>query len=173
MPFFITPPLAIKDKPADKQHTSGSRSVSAIERIVLHDTGSKFNEDWEDTLYWLTTNPNSDVSAHRFIHYDGTIYKCASDTIICNHVGFSRIGNTIGLNRSTLGIELFRRAGDVAWPHTQIVSCVNQCVEWYGLHGTLPIDYHKTVDTQGKVDPRVFPRKLFDTLFFAALKKYL
>ena len=171
--YFTTPPLNIIDLPADAHHTSGTRRIDEILYFVLHDTGSGRNEPWSSTLYWLTTNPNSNVSAHRGIDYDGQIYKLAPDTTICNHVGFSRMGNTYGLKRQTLGIEMRRREGDVAWPVVQVESAAMQCAEWVGLHGLKPTLYHLQIDTNGKVDPRLFPREIFDRKLLSLIANYM
>jgi N-acetyl-anhydromuramyl-L-alanine amidase AmpD len=160
--YFDTTPLNIKDVPADSRHTSGGRRLDEIQYIVLHDTGSKRGEDIQDTLRWLSTHPNSNVSAHRTVGYDGQIYKHCNDTVIANTVGFSRMGNKSGLNRITLNIEIFRRVGDTSYPAVQIESTVYQCLEWIGKIGLKPILYHSQIDTQGKIDPRSFPRREFD-----------
>jgi N-acetyl-anhydromuramyl-L-alanine amidase AmpD len=164
--YFPTPPLNIIDRPADARHTSGKRVASAIKGIVLHDTGSKVNEDFYNTIYWLTTNSASDVSAHRFVDYTGQLYKLADDLTVCNHVGFSRWGNNTGLNEEMLGIELFRRPNDIVYPTVQIQATARQCVEWYGLYGPLAIQYHAWIDTKGKVDPRNFPWHQFSEYFY-------
>lgn len=170
MAYFTTPPLTIKDKKADEQHTSGPRLTSDIRLIVLHATVGPFTS----SLSWLTTNPASDVSTHRLIDQDGTIYKIADDLVIANHVGFSRMGNKLGLNLQALGIE-FVNANSGADPYEdrQIESGVLQVREWYGLYGALPIVSHASIDTKGKSDPAGFPWARFHARFFARLAEVL
>lgn len=167
--FFQTQPLDIKDLPADDRHIGGVRDVSTIEMIVLHDTASPANQSSEETRNFLSTSPNSNVSVHRYTDYDGTIWKILPDALIANQIGFSRMGNRTSLNKVALGIEMRRRAGDVGYPKAQLISVAQQCVEWYGLYGSLPILYHRSIDTKSKTDPRDFPRDEFDRIFFTLL----
>lgn len=169
MTYFSTPPLHIIDAPADSRHTSGSRNVADIKLIVLHATAGGA----QSSLDWLTTNPNSNVSCHRMI--DGsTIYKVCDDLVIANHVGFSRMGNTQGLNRQALGIELVNsNSGGDPYEDAQVEACVLQVREWWGLYGALPIVSHKSIDTNGKTDPAGFPWSLFYKRLYARLGEVL
>lgn len=156
--LFTTPPLPIIDRPADERHLSAIRRVSSIRLIILHATAGSLNS----SLDWLTVNPRSNVSVHRLIHTDGTIYKLASDGRVCNHAGYSRWGSTTNLNPISLGIELVNRNDGVdVFEAPQVLSCAAQCAEWIGLYGYLPIVAHATVDTKGKTDPASFPWDLF------------
>lgn len=156
--YFLTPPLTIIDRPANARHLGPPRSTAAIKIIVLHSTAGSL----ESSLDWLTTNPDSVVSVHRLVDRDGTIYKIADDARVCNHVGFSRMGNTTNLNPASLGIELVNRNdGRDPYPHAQLLSCVKQVVEWQGHFGEIPIVGHYQVDTKGKSDPAGFPWALF------------
>lgn len=167
MAYFTTPPLQIIDKPADARHTSGPRAASEIKIIVLHATVGPF----ASSLDWLTTNPNSNVSCHRLIDQNGKIYKIADDLTIANHVGFSRMGPTVGLNRQALGIELVN-ANDGIDPYetAQLASAVAQVIEWKALYGDLPLLTHAAIDLNGKTDPRGFPWRTFNLLYFARLR---
>lgn len=168
--YFQTPPLQIIDRPADSRHTSGPRLAQDIKIIVLHATAGGL----ESSLNWLTVNPNSNVSAHRVIAEDGRIFKLCDDLIIANHVGNSRIGTTIGLNKQALGIELVNlNTGADAYEPAQIESCALQVREWYGLYGALAIVSHASIDTKGKSDPAGFPWQRFYQRFFARLGEVL
>lgn len=172
MLFFLTPPLPIIDKLADAQHTSGKRRTSDIRLIVLHATVGNL----ESSLSWLTTNPSSNVSTHRLIDDDthGTIYKICDDLTIANHVGFSRMGNRLGLNLDALGIEFVNsNSGRDSYGDAQIESGVLQVREWYGLYGALPIVSHASIDTKGKTDPAGFPWNVFYKRFFVRLRDVL
>lgn len=170
MPYFTTPPLSIVDRRADELHLGAIRRVSDITMIVLHATVGGL----ESSLDWLTVNKNSQVSVHRLIHSDGTIYKIAPDNRVCNHVGFSKMGRTMNLNPMSLGIELVNRNDGIdAYDPLQVESCALQVREWWGLYGALPILTHAAVDTKGKTDPRAFPMGLFYTRLFARLGEVL
>ncbi len=151
-------PLNIKDVKADARHTSGIRSASEIEVYVLHAT---VGTNLAETIRWLTTNPNSNVSVARLIDYDGNIYKIADDLVVANHIGFSRIGDN-SPNRCSLGIE-FLNANNGRDPYrpAQIYSGALQIREWYYYHGVKPIIPHALVDTEGKSDPYLFPWEQF------------
>lgn len=170
MPYFITPPLNIIDAPADARHTSGPRLPQDIKLIVMHATAGGA----QSSLDWLTTNPNSNVSCHRMIDVDGTIYKVADDLVIANHVGYSRMGNKTGLNKDALGIELVNsNSGSDPYESAQIESAALQVREWYGIYGALPIVSHKSVDTKGKSDPAGFSWSVFYERLFARLSEVL
>lgn len=170
MSYFITSPLDIMDHPADARHLGPPRDVSRIKLIVLHSTAGSL----QSSLDWLTTNPNSVVSVHRLIAKSGDIYKIADDSRVCNHVGFSRIGNTTNLNPMSLGIELENaNTGHDPYPHAQLRSCAAIVAEWMGLYGALPIVSHARIDTKGKSDPAAFPWALFYELLFDQLREVL
>lgn len=170
MPYFVTPNLSIIDRPADARHTSGPRAAADIALIVLHATVGSFGS----SLDWLTVNPNSNVSANRLIDQDGQIYKLVPDLTIANHVGFSRMGNHLNLNRAALGIEFVNsNSGHDPYETRQIESGALQVREWYGLYGALPIISHASVDTQGKTDPAGFPWPLFYRRLFALMGEVL
>lgn len=170
MAYFATPPLTIVDKPADTQHTSGPRLASDIRLIVLHATAGGF----QSSLDWLTTNPSSNVSAHRLIDQDGTIYKLVPDLVIANHVGFSRVGNKQGLNLQALGIEMVNaNNGSEPYEDRQIEACVLQVREWKALYGDIPVVSHASIDTRGKSDPAGFPWPVFYRRYFARLGEIL
>lgn len=167
--YFFTPPLNIIDKPAKPSHTAGPRAASAIWYIVLHATVGSFSS----SLDWLTVNPDSNVSIHRLIDQDGTIYKICDDLVIANHVGYSRMGNK-SPNPNALGIEFVNsNSGHEPYENAQIESGVLQVREWYGLYGALPILSHWQIDTNGKTDPAGFPWSQFYQRLYARLAEVL
>lgn len=164
MAYFNLPSLAILDVPADGRHTSGPRLITDITMIVMHATAGR------NSLKWLTTDPASNVSAHRLIDNAGQIYKCVPDDVVANHVGNSRIGNSIGLNRMSLGIELENtNDGTQLYPRWQLQSAAWQVAEWWSLYGPLPIVPHSLIDTKGKSDPYKFPWSTFNSFLFERL----
>lgn len=169
MAYFQTPPLSIIDKPADARHTAGPRTAADIWLIVLHATVGGL----QSSLSWLTTNPNSNVSTHRLIDQDGTIYKICDDLVIANHVGYSRMGNK-SPNPGALGIEFVNsNSGHEPYEAAQIESGVLQIREWWGLYGALPILTHAAIDTKGKTDPAGFPWQQFYRRLFARLAEVI
>lgn len=170
MPYFITPPLPITDHPADAKHTSGARVAGDIHLIVLHATVGPF----ASSLDWLTTNPNSNVSCHRLIDQDGAIYKICDDLVVANHVGYSRMGNKVGLNLQALGIEFVNsNSGADPYEIAQLRSGVRQVIEWKALYGDLPVVTHASVDTKGKSDPAGFPWRTWNALYYQELGRLL
>lgn len=169
MAYFATPPLSIIDRPANAQHTGGTRLAADIRYIVLHATVGGLTS----SLDWLTVNPNSTVSTHRLIHTNGDIYKICDDLTIANHVGYSRMGNK-SPNPYALGIEFVNNnSGSDPYEQAQLKSGVAQVVEWYGLYGALPILGHAEIDTKGKTDPAGFPWSSFYRMLFARLGQLL
>ena len=169
MAYFATPPLSIIDRPANAQHTGGTRRAADIRYIVLHSTVGSLTS----SLDWLTVNPNSTVSTHRLIHTNGDIYKICDDLTIANHVGYSRMGNK-SPNPYALGIEFVNsNSGSDPYELAQLKSGVAQVVEWYGLYGVLPILSHAEIDTKGKTDPAGFPWRDFYRMLFARLGQLL
>lgn len=169
MVYFQTPPLQITDRPADAQHTSGERTAAEIWYIVLHSTVGGL----QSSLDWLTVNPNSNVSTHRLIDQNGDIYKIVPDLVIANHVGYSRMGNK-SPQRNALGIEFVNRNdGTDPYELAQLRSGVAQVIEWKALYGDLAVLYHWQIDTQGKTDPRAFPWKTWNELYYQRLGEVL
>jgi N-acetyl-anhydromuramyl-L-alanine amidase AmpD len=169
MSYFTTPPLHIIDRPADARHTAGPRAAADILYIILHSTVGSLSS----SLDWLTTNPNSNVSVHRLVDQNGDIYKIADDLVICNHVGYSRMGNT-SPNPYALGIEMVNRNdGTDTYELAQIESVVLQVREWKGLYGDIPVMAHAQIDTRGKTDPFKFPWPRFYERFYARLAEVI
>jgi hypothetical protein len=71
MSYFFTPPLAIKDLPADHLHAGGPYRTPQF--IFLHASAGK------SSGAWLSTSPQSRVSCNRLIEKDGTNYKIVAD----------------------------------------------------------------------------------------------
>lgn len=163
--WYQTAPLAITDKPADANHITDLRANRPT-MIVIHATAGT------DSLDWLTTDPRSQVSVHRLIERSGRIYKLADDFTRCNHAGLAKqcfiphkgSGN---VNTRSLGIELENRNDGIQqYTAEQYVACADQCVEWWGRFGYLPIVGHGWIDPR-KDDPRAFDWQTFMGLVVA------
>lgn len=159
--LFSTPPIPILDFPADHVHSGGKRTMPP-QFIVLHHTGPY------PALHWLTTDPKSDVSAHRYIEPGVPIYKLVPDDHVAYTQGFADVGpwsdaKPRNFNSVALSIEgCFDPSKGVPWSDDVVWKMAVQCTEWIGLYGMLPIVYHGQVDDR-KDDPARFPRVTFDT----------
>jgi hypothetical protein len=90
--------------PADDQHMTEGRRDPWPTQIILHHT------DGTDSLSWLTTNPNSDVSATYLLHHNGTIRA--------QLVRHKDTPHTTGYkNDDSLSIEWERK-----WPQQSVIS---------------------------------------------------
>lgn len=149
--WYNTLPLPIVDLPADTAHRGKGASVKP-EIIVLHATAGI------DSRKWLTTTKGSNVSVHRLIPKDGTIYKCMDDEVLAWHVGNatmypSRQGRASNANLIALGIEIENKNdGKDNYTWMQYLAAAAQCSEWWGKYGYLPILAHGWIDV-GKDDP--------------------
>ncbi len=157
--WYATSPLDIIDVPADDRH-QGGLGINVPTVIVLHATIGR------DSLRWLTSDPASDVSAHRLIDRDGRIMKLVEDEQCAHHIGrgyqcFNPQKSLSNPNRWSLGIEL-ENLGIWSEPFTdmQVKSAALQCNEWWGVFGYLPIVGHWALDRQ-KTDPAGFPWERF------------
>lgn len=149
--WYTTPALPIVDAPANALHR-GRSGVVTPEIIVLHHTAGT------NSLKWLSTDPNSNVSAHRLVDKMGVIYKIVEDTGLAFHVGNasmfpSRRGRASNANLIALGIEIENRGdGTDQYTWLQYESVAEQCAEWWGTYGYLPIVAHGWIDVP-KDDP--------------------
>lgn len=132
------------------------------EFIVLHHTGA-----WP-ALHWLTTDPKSDVSAHRYIEPGMPIYKLVDDSRVAYTQGFADVGpfsdqKRRNFNPVCLSIEgCFDPNKAQSWNDDVVWKMACQCCEWWGAYGLLPIVCHWQVDER-KDDPLRFPRGVFDS----------
>lgn len=151
MKYFEVPELPVVFFPADSRHKSG-HVRGPWKLIVIHATAGTNSRNW------LSVNPASNVSIHTLISKSGQNTRIVPDDEIANHVGYSRMGNTISLNGQALGIELENlNTGKDPYPQAQIDACAAQIVSWWSQFGYLPYVSHASVDTAGKTDPAGFP----------------
>lgn len=173
MPLFRTPALNITDLPARADHYSPGRA-GPISCIVLHATAGVDSRDW----LTYSSPRGKEVSIHRLIQKDGRIYKIVADENTAWHAGPGQAWQTIGtselnLNSVSLGIELenLNVAGDKYTP-VQLLACVGQIVEWWGLYGFLPLLRHYEVQ-ENKKDPQHLPWVQLQELIAVALRAVL
>lgn len=165
MTYFETLPLDIIDIPADSRHASGLL-VWPPRYIIIHASGGT------DSRAWLSTDRRSQVSVHRLIEKDGTLYKILPDEKQCWGAGYGSVGATVNLNPFALQIELENlNDGRDPYPDVQVLSCARQVAEWWGLYGALPVLSHAQVDRR-KDDPRGFPWPHFYAELFRLVAAY-
>lgn len=167
MAYFTTPPLSIKDHPADAQHCGGTRM--GFRYIFLHDTDTSADLTKYPlaSLNWLSTTPGSNVSCTRYIPKSGQIYKLMPDATVPWTNGATALepipDNQPGVNEWSLTIEMEHakyEVGRASWPLAQVRSAAWQCAEWWGAYGALPILGHTWVQAN-RNDPRDFPWDIF------------
>lgn len=169
MGYFFTPPLSIKDVPADDAHKGGIRR--GYRAIVIHATGGT------NSAAWLSTTSDPPVSIHRLITKRGQIIKIVPDDEVAWHAGPAKVGRlptpTETINNWSLGIELENlNDGRDIYPLPQIESCVLQVREWWGLYGPIPFVSHSAIQTN-KHDPLGFPWPEFYRRLYARLGEVL
>jgi len=175
MPYFATAPLPIVDVPANGSHKGGVRL--GYRWIVLHATGGT------DSTAWLSTTSNPPVSVQRLIKKDGTNQKIMQDNEVAWTQGPAQIGRLPrrhqygavieDANQWALAIELENLNNGIdPYPIPQIGMTVDQCLEWWGQFGALPIVGHSWVQSN-KTDPAGFPWHTFYALLFERLGRLL
>lgn len=171
--YFATPPLQIKDHPADAQHCGGARAGYRF--IFIHDTATPGDGNGIDSLAWLSTTPGSNVSCTRYIPKAGPIYKLMPDATVPWTNGATVLEslplNAPGVNEWCLSIELEhsqKDKGRASWPFVQVQLAAWQCAEWWGLYGALPILGHGWTQAN-RTDPRDFPWDIFYRELFARM----
>lgn len=175
IPFFTTPPLPIRDLPADARHHTKGRKGITPRFIVLHHTGGK------NSGPWLSRTSEPPVSCHRLISKTGINYKIVADEDTAYCAGFGDIGpidpdvsDPVGvartLNEASLNIELENLGDGVdPYPLAQMRMCAKQVVEWWAKYRSfLPMVGHAEVDAR-KNDPKGFDWALLYQLCWAYL----
>lgn len=165
--LFRLPPLDFVDLPADAQHKGGFEPRH-IQAIWLHATVGT------DSRAWLTTDPRSRASAHRLITKRGVIYKLVDDAEAAWTEGpavwYDPPGVLTNPNRTGLSIEFENlNDGKDPYPLAQVAQGANQCAEWVGMYGFLPILNH-TYLQGNKTDPAGFPRRSFDSMLYDVIR---
>ena len=95
-------------------NTSGPFKAGLPDTVIIHYTAGSSAESSIRTL----KDPNSKASAHLVIDKDGTITQLVPFNIIAWHAGKSSLGNRVGYNNYSIGIEIdnagsLTRSGEV------------------------------------------------------------
>lgn len=120
---------------ADRHHYQPGRR-EPIAYAVLHNT-----ESAGDSTAWLSTDPNSAVSAHVLVRRDGTRVNLVDYTDTAWHVGVSRSGIS---NANSLGLE-FENASNgqgtqEAYSAAQLNTAAHCVATWLISYG-LPLEH--------------------------------
>lgn len=173
MYLFSTPPLAIIDYPADEYHMSTNRLDYEV--IWIHATAYTGPVGSGDSREWLSKTSNPPVSVHRLGRY-GKLYKIVPDHKVAWTQGFTCFdsvhGHDIDPNRVSLSYEIENNNIGEPYSDIDLGLCADQCVEWIGAYGWLPILYHMNCDYR-KSDPYGFPREKFWGMLRDRLARYL
>jgi N-acetyl-anhydromuramyl-L-alanine amidase AmpD len=141
---------------ADSAHRGGSRNVPPA-LIVIHATAGT------NSLAWLSTDPNSAVSAHVLISKEGQVHRIVEDSGIAYHAGVSKWGRygTPGqpsINTVSLGVELENlNTGNDPYPEAQVIALARLVYRWIMHYGWLPQVSHQEIAPTRKTDPAGFP----------------
>jgi N-acetyl-anhydromuramyl-L-alanine amidase AmpD len=142
--------------PADSNHRGGTRPLPP-RVVVMHATAGT------NSLGWLTTDPNSAVSAHLLIAKNGTVYRLVEDAGVAYHAGVStwaKYGKPQlpSVNYVSLGIELENlNSGTDTYPNAQVLAAARAVYRWWGAYGYLPTVSHAEIAPGRKNDPLGFP----------------
>ena len=133
--------------------------VRSIKYIIIHSTGGSI----ESTLSWFK-NSEAKVSAHYTIDKHGYLYEMVDDNNIAWHAGKSAWKTDIGLNATSIGIELENlNDGKDKYSSAEIGVALWLCVRLMKKYN-IPVENvlrHKDVAPGRKADPVNFPWESF------------
>lgn len=95
-----------------------NKGRTSIVMLVMHATVGSL-----DASRQHFRNKRSEVSAHYFVDYDGTVYQEVMDSDTAFHAGVSQWGPYTNVNRFSIGIELVNK-NDGRDPYTQFDQAV-------------------------------------------------
>ncbi|MFN8397874.1 MAG: N-acetylmuramoyl-L-alanine amidase [Bacteroidia bacterium] len=116
------------NKPYETARTGGITSVTGI--IVHHTAGRVIG-----TAYNTFMNPGTPVTAHYLIDLNGHVIKLKQDKHLSNHAGCSKWRGSMGMNASTIGIEIVNSSGP--YPQGQmdgLLSLLQALTSAYASH---------------------------------------
>ena len=146
-------PCSLKPSPNFGERKEGA----VVDMLVLHYTGMP---DDAQALEWLC-NPESEVSAHYFIHRDGTVEQLVDEACRAWHAGVSHWKGEGDINSRSIGIEI-ANGGEDDYPAEQIASLIVLAKDIAKRHNipAYRILGHSDVAPGRKIDPGVhFPWK--------------
>ncbi len=131
-----------------------SRNGKEIDTVVIHYTDMPTAEDSLNHL----CDPNSKVSAHFLIDYEGIVYCMVPMELNAWHAGRSYWRGVENINRNSIGIELQNKGhshGMEEFPRAQIDSLVELLLEVksYCYFNPLNLVGHQDVAPGRKLDP--------------------
>jgi N-acetylmuramoyl-L-alanine amidase len=145
------------------------RGHRGADMIVLHYTGMESAEAALDRLCGIRGAPEPSVSAHYFVHENGSVIQCVPEARRAWHAGVSRWEGDEDINSRSIGIEIANPGHDFGYPdfpEPQIQQVIKLCRD---IVGRLSIRAdrvlaHSDVAPSRKQDPgEKFPwRRLFD-----------
>lgn len=139
--------------------------VKAPSMIILHYTGMRTEED----ALMRLCDPNSEVSAHYFIGYNGHALQLVDDKKRAWHAGTSYWAGITDINSHSIGIEIANPGHEFGYRDftaQQITGVINLCARLIGKFPIKPsfILGHSDIAPRRKEDPgELFPwKKLAD-----------
>lgn len=121
-----------------------------IDMLLLHYTGM---EDDAQALDWLC-NETSEVSAHYYVHRDGSILQLVDETARAWHAGAAFWKGEPDINSCSIGIEI-ANAGNEEFPEVQLNAVIALCKDIIERHDIQPsrVLGHSDVSPGRKIDP--------------------
>jgi N-acetyl-anhydromuramyl-L-alanine amidase AmpD len=114
------------------KHTEAMRAANAIDLVIVHGTGGPRIGPAINTFL----NQNSVTNAHYVIDHDGHVVKTAEDLRRANQAGTSSWRGRIGLNGSSIGIEIVNDSGP--FPAAQYTSLLLLLQQLRASYPTIP-----------------------------------
>ncbi|WP_319568164.1 N-acetylmuramoyl-L-alanine amidase [Cohaesibacter marisflavi] len=155
MPFEAQTNCPCEDKPSP--NFGERKDGRKVDMLLLHYTGM---EDDAQALDWLC-NPESEVSAHYFLHRDGTIVQLVDESKRAWHAGDAYWKGETDINSCSIGIEI-ANAGHEEFGEKQLDILHMLCMDIIARN-EIPnyrVLGHSDVSPGRKVDPGVkFPWK--------------
>jgi hypothetical protein len=126
----------IDELPKDPNQSYANRTLSQIERIVVHNTASSESATPEAIAnYHVNTRGWAGIGYHYLIKNDGTIYQTNHLTTVSYHVG--------NANTKSIGISLIGNFEENNINNIQYAALIRLLNHLKGLFPTIEIDPHK------------------------------
>lgn len=124
------------------------RALADIDTVVIHYTGSM---SLEGTLSWFES-PDSKVSAHAVIGRGGELHTFGHYSHRLWHAGKSQWGDRVGLNSTSIGIELVG-THESGFTDEQYVSLLVEMTRIYSFCDIRFVLGHEQISPGRKIDP--------------------
>ncbi|MDD9900211.1 MAG: N-acetylmuramoyl-L-alanine amidase [Alphaproteobacteria bacterium] len=118
--------------------------------LILHYTEYPTGAAWLEAAL----PPESKVSAHYMIDYDGTVHRMVDESMRAWHAGVSHWEGETDINSLSVGIEI-QNDGKEPYPDTQLDTLTALCTDIITRHGILPrhVLAHSDIAPTRKPDP--------------------